>query len=47
MYQKRVTRTPRSVPAMRSSRVAVPPSMTTFDGPAVGSFPDFSAQYRE
>jgi hypothetical protein len=44
MYQKRVTRTPRSTPAIRSSRDAVPPCMIKLTGPAVGSLPCFSAQ---
>ena len=47
MYQKRVTSTPRSVPAIRSSIVAVPPSMIRLAGPAVGFLPIFSAQKRE
>ena len=34
MYQKRVTSTPRSVPAIRSAIVALPPSMITLPGRA-------------
>ena len=44
MYQKRVTRTPRSTPLIRSSIVAVPPSMIRLPGCGVGSLPCFCAQ---
>ena len=47
MYQKRVTSTPRSVPATRSSMLSLPPSMIRLLGPAVGVLPVFSAQKRE
>ena len=46
MYQNLVTSTPRSVPAIRSAMLALPPSMITFAGPAVGVLPIFSAQNR-
>jgi glycine/D-amino acid oxidase-like deaminating enzyme len=44
MYQKRVTRRPRSVPAMSAARDSLPPSRTRLPGNGVASTPVLPAQ---
>ena len=46
MYQKRVTRMPRSVDSLNWSIVAVPPDIRTEPAPGSGARPCFCAQYR-